>query len=134
MSDFIVEVDREQKKMALQEAAKAALAIQKGACNGLAVGADLLDAYRAFFQFFSSTATANRAAPVKLILHQLCHLAGLRVDLDLPEYERLVKECKRLAECGMLTCQDCGEEPGHCFKCGLVLCTTCAAERDMRDV
>ena len=57
-----------------------ALFIQAGACNGLGISKALADAYsEAWAEEIGTTAT-NKDQAVRLILHQLCHLAGIDAD------------------------------------------------------
>jgi hypothetical protein len=54
-----------------------ALEIQEGACNGLAVSKALHEAYREAYAEGKDTTGYNQDPAVQLILHQLCHLAGI---------------------------------------------------------
>jgi hypothetical protein len=79
---------------AQRKAASDALYAWQGACNGLGVSLTLTEAYRAFGP---STDDRNKAAPVQLMLVQLCHLAGLDLDLELMEITDIVEECEKIA-------------------------------------
>jgi len=85
-------------------AARDAIAIDSGACNGRAISRALVRAYDAFDE---GTDASNTSAPVRLILHHLAHLACLNaVDLfDVgssawPTYGDTLDECIRIAETG----------------------------------
>jgi hypothetical protein len=54
-----------------------ALFAQTGACNGRAVSHALVAAYAAAHTESRDTATSNNDPAVRLLLHQLCHLAGI---------------------------------------------------------
>ncbi len=80
------------------KAAKDALVIQKGACNGTGVAHALVKAYLAWLHI-GGTDEANTSAPVQLILHQLAHLAGARFDLyenEMGWYDIATKECQEI--------------------------------------
>ena len=96
MPDIVTEVKNwtwEQYK-----AAENALAVQKGACNGCGVSTVLTTAYMAWLHK-EGTDKANSSAPVRLMLHQLAHLAGgefVLAESDRDWYYAAVKECERI--------------------------------------
>ncbi len=77
-----------------RKAAANALYAWDGACNGIAVAQDMIEAYRAFGP---DTDKRNTAAPVQLMLVQLCHLANMNIDLELMEINDIVEECEKIA-------------------------------------
>lgn len=82
-------VTPEQRKAAVN-----ALYAWDGACNGIAVAQDMIEAYRAFGP---DTDEKNAAEPVQLILIQLCHLANMNLDLELMEINDIIEECEKIA-------------------------------------
>ena len=84
-------------------AAKDALYINEGACNGAGIANSLHRAYCAWLHV-GGTDEANKSAPVQLMLHQLVFLAGgdvrfgLESDSTLDWYNRTVDECKRIVK------------------------------------
>jgi len=76
--------------------AEEALAINEGACNGRGISKSLAAIYDAFQD--EGTSGYNGASPVRLILHQLCHLAGMASPLGMLEYSEIVRDCEFLAK------------------------------------
>jgi len=71
-----------------------ALYIFHGACNGLAVSKTLTEAYKAFGP---GTDSRNTAVPVRIILVQLCHLAGIDVSIEFPKFDKWLTACEQIA-------------------------------------
>lgn len=84
-----------------------ALFAQGGACNGLAVSKALAAAYTEAREELRDTYKVNRDPAIRLILHQLCHLAGLpTMDSEIPSGFRWLQDeeaCRRLASDNTLT-------------------------------
>lgn len=75
-------------------AAKDALNIIDGSCNGKAISRALVRAYDAW----KNTDESNKSAPVKLMLYQLSHLAEVYTKLSLKEYLEIVEECEQMVK------------------------------------
>jgi len=81
-------------------AAKEALEISDvGACNVAGVANALHEAACAWLEAEHSTTKANKCAPVRLILFQLCYLAFETEDHQ-DQYATAHAECEVIAACG----------------------------------
>lgn len=70
-----------------------AIAINEGASNIQAVARSLVRAAREVSH--ERVGTAGKDPAVRLITHQLAHLAGLPVNIDLTEYRSIVEQCEQ---------------------------------------
>ena len=82
----------------IQKAAQSALDAQS-ACNATAVAKALHEIGRAHLHAGYGTNGAQRSAPFKLMMFQMCSLAGITVDYnDDNRYYDIYKECQELTK------------------------------------
>ena len=79
-------------------ASETALAIDNpGACNVASVADAMREAAVAWLRAGHDTGSANRCAPVRLILNQIAHLVEGTALLDQDEYAKVKGECRMIA-------------------------------------
>lgn len=73
-----------------------ALVIADGACNACGASNALNKAYLAWSRAGYGTGETNQNSAVKLMLHQICHLAKISTDEPISEYQYWIRRCKEM--------------------------------------
>jgi len=80
----------------MYEACKDALIISRGACNGCGISNALNRAYLAWQRTGYDTDETNKNPAVSLILHQLCHLAKIQIEIPGVYYNIWMDKCTEI--------------------------------------